>query len=386
MTDIALRWNAQRARADFDLVRGTTTRRVGQAATFSGVGSIYTPPNALVDATIRGAAQFDLRAKVALADWTPDGDVSVLDQCIEAANSVFFFSVLVGGFLAVGLSEDGGVPVGPSVCISTAPVPADDGMLIWIRASVDTSDVVRFYTSPDGVSWTVLGAPVAVSNGANLLEDNPDIQIGQGDGGGQLVGKVYHAEIRNALDAGAVVLSFDAEDGAPGDTTVHSSGPGDEDWTLIGEGVAITAAGLEVVDTPAIGVETDEGLETAVIISLFTDARADEGEELPDGGDDRRGWFGDAVPVKDGDKIGSKLWLLSRSKLTPDVLARAQQYAQEALDWLVEDQVAESVAVTATSPAPGQILWKIDITRPRQRPVTYQYASAWEAQAERAGG
>lgn len=86
-----------------------------------------------------------------------------------------------------------------------------------------------------------------------------------------------------------------------------------------------------------------DDLATAVLISLFTDRVANADDIPPDGGNDRRGWWGDAgedVP------IGSRLWLLDRSKLTTQVANTARIYMEEALQWMVDDQVAASVKVT----------------------------------------
>ena len=52
---------------------------------------------------------------------------------------------------------------------------------------------------------------------------------------------------------------------------------------------------LLAADMSLIGIDlaTEEGLYTAVVISLFTDARADKDDELPAGeNDSRRGWWG----------------------------------------------------------------------------------------------
>ena len=89
----------------------------------------------------------------------------------------------------------------------------------------------------------------------------------------------------------------------------------------------------------------EEGLKTAVLLSLFTDRRAEEDDELPAEESDRRGWWGDLVPPAPRDRIGSKLWLLTREKLTRDVQNRAREYAREALQWLIDDRVAQSVSV-----------------------------------------
>lgn len=109
---------------------------------------------------------------------------------------------------------------------------------------------------------------------------------------------------------------------------------------------------------------TDEGLKTAVVVSLFTDRRARPDDPLPHGSADRRGWWGDSAASLDGDRIGSRLWLLSREKQLPEVLARAEEYAREALQWLVEDGVARRVEVEATAPRHGVLALAVVIERP----------------------
>lgn len=95
-----------------------------------------------------------------------------------------------------------------------------------------------------------------------------------------------------------------------------------------------------------VDLEADEGVRTAVLLSLFTDARVDFGD-LPAGETDRRGWWGDTLAAVDGDRIGSRLWLLARESQRPGVVRRAEEYAREALEWLVEDGVAERLEVAA---------------------------------------
>jgi phage gp46-like protein len=106
---------------------------------------------------------------------------------------------------------------------------------------------------------------------------------------------------------------------------------------------------------------TDNGLLSAVLVSLFTDRRANADDVIPDGTGDRRGYWGDTYPEIDGDLIGSRLWLLSREKQLPDVLQRAQTYAEEALAWLVEDNIARSFAAPAEWVSPGVLGILLDI-------------------------
>jgi phage gp46-like protein len=129
-------------------------------------------------------------------------------------------------------------------------------------------------------------------------------------------------------------------------------------------------------------LERDDGLETSVIISLFTDRRAAVDQIPPEfPRDDLRGWWGDVAPQVEGDQTGSLLWLLYREKQTPQVLARAQQYAQEALQWLIEDKVALQVTVATSYISVGWMLIEIDIYRPSVQVVRYRYGYEWTAQA-----
>ncbi len=126
------------------------------------------------------------------------------------------------------------------------------------------------------------------------------------------------------------------------------------------------------------GLEVDNGLETAVILSLFCDRRADPGDVLPDNSNDRRGWWADAFAEVEGDKIGSKLWLLSREKHLPSVARRAETYAAEALQWLIDDGIAGAVKVTAEWYRADVLALGVEITRPGAAPLTFKYANIWE--------
>lgn len=130
-----------------------------------------------------------------------------------------------------------------------------------------------------------------------------------------------------------------------------------------------------------LDLERDDGLETAVVISLFTDRRATAEQvpvELPQ--DDLRGFWGDVRPVVEGDQTGSLLWLLAREKQLPSTLSRAKQYCTEALVWLIEDQVSSRVEVATEYVATGWMGIAIDIYRPDSQPVRYRYNYEWKAQ------
>lgn len=75
-------------------------------------------------------------------------------------------------------------------------------------------------------------------------------------------------------------------------------------------------------------------LENAITISLFTDARASDDEVA---GNDKRGYWGD-MDLPSDESLGSKLWLLKREKITPDVINTTRDYCVEALMWLVDEE------------------------------------------------
>ena len=130
---------------------------------------------------------------------------------------------------------------------------------------------------------------------------------------------------------------------------------------------------------------TDDGLETAVIVSLFTDRRAEADDALPgalpSGGDtDRRGWWADAYVLRQGDapeSMGSRLWLLGREKALAKVLEQAREYAEEALAWMVDDGVAAQVQAVAERQG-DRLALGVTIQRPRQPPAQFRFETFWQ--------
>lgn len=135
-------------------------------------------------------------------------------------------------------------------------------------------------------------------------------------------------------------------------------------WNDFGADVVIAGGDLQ----------PDNGLATAVLISLFTDARAPQLSELPQGEKSLRGWWGNISQ----DEIGSLLWLIQREKTLPEVALRAQEYAEAALSWLIEDGVAETVVVESTLVRPFALQLRIFITRGASK----QYSYLWDAVEE----
>lgn len=125
-------------------------------------------------------------------------------------------------------------------------------------------------------------------------------------------------------------------------------------------------------------LEADDGMETAVILSLFSDARAPDGTVPPDGTGNPRGWWGD-VGDQDGKELGSLLWLLWREKVLPATVSRARDYCRDALRWMIEDGIAAVVNVQAERGGMYQISVGIEIIKPTGKALRYAYL--WDGQA-----
>lgn len=139
-----------------------------------------------------------------------------------------------------------------------------------------------------------------------------------------------------------------------------------QDLSITVDGVAVDA-----------GMMPADQLARAVVMSLFTWRRARPDDELP--GDQRMGWWGDSYATVDGDRVGSRLWLLARAKLTAQTVNRAREYAEEALAWLVEDGVASRVEVEAERQGLTTLALACRIYRSDGRAVDLRFANVWES-------
>lgn len=129
-------------------------------------------------------------------------------------------------------------------------------------------------------------------------------------------------------------------------------------------------------------VVRDGGLETAVIISLFTDRRVTE-EEKPYLANSKRGYWGDLFSEIDRDKMGSRLWTLEREKRTIEVLRRAEDYTREALQWMLDDGVVLSISANASYDENKFLIIDLEIRKPLGNESRYQVL--WDKQEIKRG-
>lgn len=104
---------------------------------------------------------------------------------------------------------------------------------------------------------------------------------------------------------------------------------------------------------------TADAFDTAILVSLLADKRADESEVGPS--DFRRGWIGNEVTP--GFEIGSKLWIYYQSRLSRTVMNRVAQEATDALQWLVDDGYAVAIRATRLGLGTTGVTLEIEIQR-----------------------
>lgn len=126
-------------------------------------------------------------------------------------------------------------------------------------------------------------------------------------------------------------------------------------------------------------LQSGQDLETACLVSLFTDKRATADFTPTDGTTDRRGWWADPYNAQ---PLGSNLWQLERAHKTRNTLGLAQRYASDALQWLVTDGVASAVAVDTQwlqpSGAGTFLAIRIVITSPDGSMTRFTFGWAWD--------
>jgi hypothetical protein len=180
-----------------------------------------------------------ITAKVALDDWTPAALSTIVSK--RSTNTAYQLRVTSGalGRLEFLWSENGSTIKSAA---STASPVVSDGGTIFVAAALDVDNGaagndVRFYTSPDGVVWTQLGATVTTAGVTSIFAGTAPLMVGAILNAGVtdqvLAGKVHSATVRSGGLTGTVVARFSAADGKVGFTSFAAGSTG-ETWTING--------------------------------------------------------------------------------------------------------------------------------------------------------
>lgn len=117
-------------------------------------------------------------------------------------------------------------------------------------------------------------------------------------------------------------------------------------------------------------------LTRAVIISLFTWRRAAPDDPVDD--EELFGWWGDSYPAIADDRIGSRLWLLRRVKLTAQTQRDAEFYAREALQWLLDDGHVIGLEISSEQVDLNHLNLLTTLTVPSGARLNINPSSAWQ--------
>jgi hypothetical protein len=184
-----------------------------------GVASNFlsVPDEAALDIT----GDIDIRAQVALDDWTPSATQLILSKLNNTGDQrSYTVNIRTTGVVRLSWSTDGAGTVNAD---STVAPTVADGAALWVRATLDVDNGasgydVKFFTSSDGVTWTQLGTTVTGVGVTSIFASTTAVRLGQDFGTTVMAGKVHRAQILNGI-GGTPVLDVDCSQIGVGSAT-----------------------------------------------------------------------------------------------------------------------------------------------------------------------
>ncbi|MDI9407681.1 MAG: phage GP46 family protein [Candidatus Pacebacteria bacterium] len=124
----------------------------------------------------------------------------------------------------------------------------------------------------------------------------------------------------------------------------------------------------------------DDGIATAIVLSLFSDRRASPAELMAFArgsivSDDPRGWPLETVAGETPRRFGSRIWLLTRDKQTDETRRAVIDAAAEALAWLKSERLVKAVAVDGVWRRPELLELTVTVTRTDGVTQSYFYSA-----------
>ncbi len=223
-----------------DLFQGTAESRpiyLGYSGTKYGylngtAGNYFSTPDS--DAS-SGTGDISIRCAAQLSDWTPSvvQAFASKDGGGGTSNRGWYFAVTSTGLLRFQYSVDGTAVVTHN---SSVPVSFANGSLGYVRADHSASTgVTTFYTSTDGVAWSLLATTAAGTTG-NIYDTSANLSVGSNSAGNGdlMLGRVYSYEL---LFGGVKAVDFNPALYTSGTTFTASTG---EVWTVNGGATIVT--------------------------------------------------------------------------------------------------------------------------------------------------
>jgi len=166
-----------------------------------------------------------LVAYAAPNDWTPAANQLFLSKYNTTSGNhrSYWLRHMTTGALNFAWSPDGASATSIN---STATIAAADFSPLWVAVAFDVNNGAggndcRFYTSPDGVTWTQLGTTVTTAGVASIFDGPATVNVGANDAGafGNFTGLIYRTQIYSGIPAAfggaGGTLAFDANFSLP---------------------------------------------------------------------------------------------------------------------------------------------------------------------------
>jgi hypothetical protein len=191
----------------------------GSGLVLPGLSGNYasTPDSAALSIT----GDIDIKAKVALDDWTPATTSYLAAKWNAPSNDRSYgLAVNTSGQLIIVGSTAGTSGTASVIASSSVSTGLSDGEDKWVRGTIDVDDgsgnrVAKFYLSDDGTTWTQLGAVVTSVGTTSFYDGAAVFSVGAADNGtGAFVyGTVYRVIIQDAFDTAdnTTNVVFDAD-------------------------------------------------------------------------------------------------------------------------------------------------------------------------------
>ncbi len=178
----------------------------------NGTGGNYASASDSAALDITG--DIDVRVDLAADNWASGGAQYFLSkwQITGTGSNAYIIGTTATGYLEFSWSTNGTTNTTQS--LSTVVIPYAALNRGWLRATLDVDNGaggydVKFYTSPDGATWTQLGATVTGVGVTSIAVATSNIAISgfNSGGNGPFKGRVYRAQIYNGIGG---TLVFDA--------------------------------------------------------------------------------------------------------------------------------------------------------------------------------
>lgn len=255
-------WGTVAANDLSDIDTATAAPAVGDAMVFDGTnwvpdsGTYVTPADMPVlyfpgvtsesvstpnHASLQITGDIDLRAAVALDDWTP----AAISYLMSKGTDDYYMSVLTDGKIRVGWNEGAAARARTS---TVAPTVTDGDLLLvrstldvdngagghdakfWTKAAAKTDDVNAALV--DDTGWAQLGSTVTTAGTSTIRANATVLYVGvYGNGGsGPITGRLYAACVKDGID-GTLVTDLRCDLGNVGPRYRDSTG---KVWTFNG--------------------------------------------------------------------------------------------------------------------------------------------------------